>query len=117
MAEGHWEVDYIKSDEQTAVRANIMLIRHFRDLRKTNPQQFKELLVCLRASGSDNIMEQIDSVDMDALTPPRTDCRQCGGVIVYDENDHEWNIQAAEDGYCRAICKEEAEAELEQKLG
>jgi hypothetical protein len=114
MAEGHWEVDYIRSDKETAVRANIMLIRHFRDLRETNPQQFKELLVCLRASGSDRIMGQIDTVDVDAL---RTDCRKCGGVIQRDVNEHEWNIQAVEDGYCRAMCKEEAESELDRVLG
>ncbi len=111
MANGYWELEFISEDNpETVARANALLIQYLHDLRESSPGTFRDLLLCIRGSNSQKILEKLDATD---LTPPRRKiCRACGGPIDYTSYDWDWNVQAADDGFCGALCQEAQAQEL-----
>ncbi len=115
MTDGYWEFDFIQDDNpKTVARANALLIQYLHDLRESSPDAFRDLVLCILGSNSPRILEKLDATDL--APPPRKLCRACGGPIDYTSYDWDWNIQAADSGYCGALCQEAQAQELPTDL-
>lgn len=105
MTDGYWELEFVPDDNpETVARANALFIQYLHDLRESSPDKFRALILCIRGSNSQKILEKLEAVDL--TPPPRKICRGCGGPIDYTSYDWDWNIQAADDGFCGALCQE-----------
>ncbi len=106
---GFWELEWVEADNpEEAARGKLLLVDYLRDLKESHPNAWKDLVVALRASITKRVLKAIEE-NKDKLLPRRKTCRQCGGIIEYDDLfEHEWNIQATLEGFCGASCQEDA---------